>query len=117
MQKQQPDSISAATNPELPAPAFLRLLVRNHAGVMSHVSGLFARRACNVDGILCLPIGDGTRSAILLAIADDGRVEQMIRHLTKLEDVVEVARASGGEAAFAGVRTWLRPFFAEEVGT
>ncbi len=34
----------------------LELTVRNHPGVMTHVCGLFARRAFNVEGILCLPI-------------------------------------------------------------
>ena len=34
----------------------LQLTVRNHPGVMTHVCGLFARRAFNVEGILCLPI-------------------------------------------------------------
>ncbi len=32
----------------------LELTVRNHPGVMTHVCGLFARRAFNVEGILCL---------------------------------------------------------------
>ena len=31
----------------------LELTVRNHPGVMTHVCGLFARRAFNVEGILC----------------------------------------------------------------
>ncbi|EMK3758521.1 ACT domain-containing protein, partial [Providencia rettgeri] len=37
-------------------PIALELIVRNHPGVMSHICGLFARRAFNVDGILCMPI-------------------------------------------------------------
>jgi acetolactate synthase-1/3 small subunit len=49
----------------------LRLLVRNHPGVMSHVCGLFARRAFNVEGILCVPVGDATCSAILLLVHRD----------------------------------------------
>jgi len=40
--------------------AILELTVQNHPGVMTHVCGLFARRAFNVDGILCMPIGDAT---------------------------------------------------------
>ena len=31
----------------------LELTVRNHPGVMTHVCGLFARRAFNVEGIAC----------------------------------------------------------------
>lgn len=86
----------------------LRLLVRNHSGVMSHVCGLFARRAFNVDGILCLPVGDRQRSAVLLAVDDDARIEQIMRQLRKLEDVVEVERAPAAIAAFDAVGTWLR---------
>lgn len=37
----------------------LELAVRNHPGVMSHVCGLFARRAYNVEGILCMPLAGG----------------------------------------------------------
>ena len=39
--------------------AVLEIDVNNHAGVMSHVVGLFSRRSYNVEGILCLPVGDG----------------------------------------------------------
>ena len=78
----------------------LRLLVRNHPGVMSHVCGLFARRAFNVEGILCMPVADGTRSVVLLLVLEDDRIEQVVRQLAKLEDVIEVAPAPGGHDAF-----------------
>jgi acetolactate synthase-1/3 small subunit len=80
---------------------FLRLSVRNHPGVMSHVSGLFARRAFNVEGILCLPVGDGTRSAILLLVRADERLEQLERQLAKLEDVLDIRHEPDGQRAFA----------------
>src|SRR5437899_7946651 len=86
----------------------LRLVVRNHPGVMSHVCGLFARRAFNVDGILCLPLGDGTRSLILLEVNEDTRLEQLIRQLRKLEDVLEVQRSPEAQAAFVAAAGWLR---------
>jgi acetolactate synthase-1/3 small subunit len=85
----------------------LRLHVRNHPGVLSHVCGLFARRAFNVEGIVCLPVGDGTRSAILLRVHDDARLEQMIRQLRKLEDVVEIVRSEGAAAVFAAAARHL----------
>ena len=78
----------------------LRLLVRNHPGVMSHVCGLFARRAFNVEGILCMPVGDGSRSVVLLLVHEDDRIEQVVRQLRKLEDVVEVGPLPGGHDAF-----------------
>ena len=88
--------------------AVLRLVVRNHPGVMSHVCGLFARRAFNVEAILCLPVGDGSRSIILLVANEDDRLEQVIRQLRKLEDVIEVRRAPEARDAFAAVGHWLR---------
>ena len=78
----------------------LRLLVRNHPGVMSHVCGLFARRAFNVEGILCMPVADGARSVVLLLVHEDDRIEQVVRQLRKLEDVVEVGPVPGGHDAF-----------------
>ena len=86
----------------------LRLLVRNHPGVMSHVCGLFARRAFNVEGIVCLPVADGTRSIILLVVVEDARLEQVIRQLEKLEDVLDVHRAPEARAAITAVSRWLR---------
>jgi acetolactate synthase I/III small subunit len=86
----------------------LRLLVRNHPGVMSHVCGLFARRGFNVEGIICSPVGDGARSMILLEVNDDERLEQMTRQLRKLEDVLEINHAPEARAAFAAVARWLR---------
>jgi acetolactate synthase-1/3 small subunit len=83
--------------------AVLRLLVRNHPGVMSHVCGLFARRAFNVEGILCVPVGDATRSAVLLLVHEDQRLEQLMRQLRKLEDVLEIHRDPGAHVAFAAV--------------
>src|SRR5262252_4309755 len=100
--------------PSMPEPtkgatplATLRLLVRNHPGVMSHVCGLFARRAFNVEGILCMSVGDGTRSVVLLLVREDERIEQVVRQLRKLEDVVEVAPMAGGHDAFADVARHL----------
>jgi acetolactate synthase I/III small subunit len=85
----------------------LRLLVRNHPGVMSHISGLFARRAFNVDGIICLPARDSTRSIVLLMVNEDDRLEQMIAQLDKLEDVLEIHRAPNARHAFAAVARCL----------
>lgn len=100
-----------ASQPDLERPTFrgivLRLVVRNHSGVMSHVCGLFARRAFNVEGILCMPVGDGTRSVVLLLVHEDDRIEQVVRQLRKLEDVVEVGPRPGGHLAFSTVAEHL----------
>jgi len=80
--------------------AILRLRVRNHFGVMTHVCSLFSRRAFNLDAILCLPIGDGTESVVLLMVNENERLDQLIRQLAKLEDVLEVNRTPELRSAF-----------------
>jgi acetolactate synthase-1/3 small subunit len=67
---------------------------------MTHVCGLFARRAFNVEGILCLPIQDSDQSRIWLLVNDDQRLEQMISQIDKLEDVVKVARNQSDPSMF-----------------
>jgi acetolactate synthase-1/3 small subunit len=85
----------------------LKLIVSNHPGVMSHVCGLFHRRMFNVDGIACLPTADASRSAVLLLVRDDARLEQIERQLAKLTDVLAIHRKAGGLEAFAGVAAAL----------
>ena len=81
----------------------LRLTVNNHPGVMSHVCGLFARRAFNLEGILVAPIGDGSLCSMWLMVHDDGRMEQIIHQVRKLHDVLEV----NADAVDSGVFTRL----------
>ncbi|MBS1205246.1 MAG: acetolactate synthase isozyme 1 small subunit [Proteobacteria bacterium] len=78
----------------------LELTVRNHPGVMTHVCGLFARRAFNVEGILCLPLQNGEQSRIWLQVANDQRLEQMISQIDKLEDVVQIIRHQNDPGVF-----------------
>lgn len=78
----------------------LELTVRNHPGVMTHVCGLFARRAFNVEGILCLPIHNSSHSRIWLLVNDDQRLGQMISQIEKLEDVEKVARNQSDPSMF-----------------
>lgn len=81
----------------------LRLTVRNHPGVMSHVCGLFSRRAFNVERILCVPVGDGTQSAILLGLGESTRLDQLMRQLRKLEDVLSVSLEPRAAEVFASI--------------
>jgi acetolactate synthase-1/3 small subunit len=89
--------------------AVLEIDVANHPGVMSHVVGLFSRRAYNVEGILCLPVGDGTQSRIWLLVNEDARLAQMIRQVEKLEDVVAVRRHHAEHAVFTELEEFFRP--------
>lgn len=77
----------------------LRLTVNNHPGVMSHICGLFARRAFNLEGILCTPRPGGAASRIWLLVLEDERLEQVVRQVRKLQDVLEVlVFAADGQA-------------------
>lgn len=68
----------------------LELKVNNHPGVMSHVTGLFARRAYNLDGILCGPVGNSNYSVMYLLVNKNNQIDQVISQLKKLQDVMEI---------------------------
>jgi len=68
----------------------IELKVNNHAGVMSHITGLFSRRNFNLEGILCTPLKDSAQSRIYLIIRHGGNVEQIIKQLGKLYDITKV---------------------------
>ena len=89
--------------------AVLEIDVNNHAGVMSHVVGLFSRRAYNVEGILCLPVGNGQRSGIWLQVNEDTRLPQMIKQVEKLEDVIAIRRHHADHAVFSELEAFFRP--------
>lgn len=92
--------MSTVAVPEIKEKVVLELNVRNHPGVMSHVCGLFARRAFNVEGILCMPVGEGSDSRIWLLVREDLRLSQMIAQVEKLEDVVSVSRHGAEHVVF-----------------
>ena len=72
----------------------IELTVSNHPGVMSHVTGLFSRRAFNIEGILCGPLGEGTLSRVFLLVNEDRRLPQLLKELRKLHDVQDVRERS-----------------------
>ena len=78
----------------------LELSVRNHPGVMSHICGLFARRAYNVEGIACMPVNGGETSKIWLLVNVESRLDQMVKQVDKLEDVLGVERHDDGHEVF-----------------
>ena len=89
--------------------AVLEIDVNNHPGVMSHVIGLFSRRTYNVEGILCLPVGDGRQSRIWLLVNEDQRLPQMMKQAEKLEDVIAIRRHNADHAVFSELEAFFRP--------
>ena len=76
---------------------------------MSHVVGLFSRRSYNVEGILCLPVGDGRQSRIWLLVNEDQRLAQMMKQVGKLEDVMAIRRHNADHAVFQDLESFFRP--------
>jgi len=86
----------------------LEIEVNNHTGVMSHVAGLFSRRAYNIEAILCMPVGSGATSRIWLLLNVDERLGQMIKQVAKLEDVYEVRRHGADHGVFNNLEVFFR---------
>jgi acetolactate synthase-1/3 small subunit len=80
--------------------AILRLTVNNHPGVMLQICGLFARRSFNLEGIFCSAIGQGETSRIWLTVNAAGKLDQVLKQLAKLEDVLAVEEREDA-------RTWI----------
>jgi acetolactate synthase-1/3 small subunit len=101
-----PDTVTATTAPAAPtgAPHVLELRVRNHPGTLSHITGLFARRAFNLEAVLCVPEDDRSTSRLLLLVAAHPNLDQVERQLAKLHDVLSIReRPDLGPDAFAGL--------------
>ncbi len=75
-----------------PNQSVLRLTVKNHPGVMSHVCGLFTRRSYNLEGIMVRPIrhSNGENSRMWLLVNEEDKLEQIISQTQKLVDVVDI---------------------------
>lgn len=82
----------------------LTLRVRNHPGVMSHVCGLFARRAYNLEAILCMPEQGGATSLIWLLVGAQQDLDQVLKQLGKLEDVFEVRQEGVSPEHFSALK-------------
>jgi len=65
--------------------------VRNHAGVMSHVVGLFARRGYNIDSIAVGTRENAEVSVISIIVeGSEKTIAQINNQLSKLVDVISV---------------------------
>lgn len=76
----------------------LSILVENHAGVLSKVSGLFSRRGFNIDSLAVGITEDPTISRITIVVSgDDSLVEQVEKQLNKLIPVIKVKTLPSAE--------------------
>ncbi|MDR1693173.1 MAG: acetolactate synthase small subunit [Oscillospiraceae bacterium] len=76
----------------------IALLVNNHFGVLTRVTGLFSRRGYNIATLSVGETADPETSRITIETRTDGpAARQIVRQLEKLEDVKTVALLPGGE--------------------
>lgn len=69
----------------------IAVLLENEAGALSRVVGLFAQRNYNIESLTVAPTEDETLSRLTLTtVGDDSKIEQIIKHLYKVVEVVKV---------------------------
>lgn len=78
----------------------IELTVNNHPGVMSHICGLFSRRAYNLEKILCFPIENATESKMWLQVNEEEKLDQVIKQIKKLEDVRKIVHRRDSDGFF-----------------
>jgi acetolactate synthase-1/3 small subunit len=72
-------------------PHTLSILVENKAGVLSRVAGLFSRRGFNIESLAVGTCEEPSMSRMtIVVIGDDAQVEQVMKQLHKLIDIIKV---------------------------
>lgn len=76
----------------------IAVLLENEAGALSRVVGLFAQRNYNIESLTVARTEDPTLSRITLTTeGDDGKIEQIMKHLYKVIEVVKVVDLNEAE--------------------
>ncbi len=79
-------------------PHTLSILVENRAGVLSRVTGLFSRRGFNIESLAVGTCEEPGMSRItIVCIGDDAQIEQVMKQLNKLIDVIKVSDLTDNE--------------------
>ncbi len=76
----------------------ISLLMENEPGALSRVAGLFSARGYNIESLTVAITEDSTLSRMTIVTSgSDEVIEQIIKQLNKLIDVVKVLDLSGGK--------------------
>lgn len=76
----------------------ISILVENRFGVLTRVAGLFSGRGYNIDTLNVAPTQDATVSRMTIVTrGDDSTVEQIVKQLKKLVNVLKVQDFRDGE--------------------
>ena len=75
----------------------ISMLMENEAGALSRVSGLFSARGYNIHALTVAPTEDDSLSRLTLVTSGTAQeVEQIVKHLNRLIDVVKVLDLTEG---------------------
>ena len=73
----------------------ISLLIENESGALSRVSGLFSARGYNIESLTVAPTEDASLSRMtIVTTGSDDIIEQIIKQLNKLVEVVKVVDIS-----------------------
>jgi len=76
----------------------LAILVENKSGVLTRVAGLFSRRGFNIESLAVGVTDNPEISRMTIVVSGDDHVlEQVIKQLNKLIDVIRVSDLEPGE--------------------
>jgi acetolactate synthase-1/3 small subunit len=76
----------------------ISVLVENKFGVLTRVAGLFSGRGYNIDTLNVAPTQDANTSRMTIVTrGDDATLEQIVKQLNKLVDVLQVLDFREGE--------------------
>jgi acetolactate synthase-1/3 small subunit len=76
----------------------IAVLLENEPGALSRVVGLFAQRNYNIESLTVAPTEDSTLSRLTVTtMGDNSKIEQIIKHLYKVVEVVKVVDLSEAE--------------------
>lgn len=76
----------------------ISLLMENESGALSRVSGLFSARGYNIESLTVAPTEDASLSRMTIVTnGSDEVIEQIIKQLNKLIDVVRVLDLNDGK--------------------
>jgi acetolactate synthase-1/3 small subunit len=76
----------------------ISVLVENKFGVLTRVAGLFSGRGYNIDTLNVAPTVDSNTSRMTIVTrGDDATLEQIVKQLKKLPDILEVSDFAEGQ--------------------
>ena len=75
----------------------ISMLIENESGALSRVSGLFSARGYNIHALTVAPTEDESLSRLTLVTSGSAhQIEQIVKHLNRLIDVVKVIDLTEG---------------------